>query len=346
VPPELRSSQRSSSIDPTPVARSPGDLAPASAPSQSSEMDKSSQASVAVEWVTLAATVIVGIVGLWFANNYRRQMTLKLSQTRLDAYSRLWEMTGIAAPTRLDALGDGGQLELGERRDLWAAMTDWYYGKGGGMLLTATTKGVYLNVKHNLVCESKKLSPAGLYDKIREELNLSPGQELEELEELDKLEGKIRGTLAIRLISLLRTQLKSDLTIYGSTYSGKLAEYESFFLEKSGVKLYSKAWAIATGLSTWKRWQLRLRALIRGLQKKNPVNDQKPGRPCPSPLVENSAILSVKGTARTPPSSRIAIRNALSGENNSNDASQLRSRTHGNIQLRLGPITRPDRTLR
>jgi len=31
------------------------------------------------------------------ANNYRRQMTLKLSQTRLDAYSRLWEMTGIAA---------------------------------------------------------------------------------------------------------------------------------------------------------------------------------------------------------------------------------------------------------
>ena len=172
-------------------------------------------------------------------------------------------------------------------------MTDWYYGKGGGILLTATTKDVYLNVKHNLVCNPKELSPAGLYDKIKEELNLSPGQEPEEL---DKLEGKIRGTLAIRLLSLLRTQLKSDLTIYGSTFSGKLAEYERFFLEKSGVKLYSKAWAIATGPSTRERWRLRLRALIPGLQKKKPVNGQKQ----PSLLVGIPAILSVGRTTRTP----------------------------------------------
>jgi hypothetical protein len=39
------------------------------------------------------------------------------------------------------------------------------------------------------------------------------------------------------LISLLRTQLKSDLAIYGATYSGQLNEYESLFLERSDVDL-------------------------------------------------------------------------------------------------------------
>jgi hypothetical protein len=38
-----------------------------------------------------AATLVVTAVGLWFAYNYSRQMALKLSETRLEAYSRLWE---------------------------------------------------------------------------------------------------------------------------------------------------------------------------------------------------------------------------------------------------------------
>jgi hypothetical protein len=54
-----------------------------------------------------AAAVIVTVVGVLLAQNYHRQMALKLSQTRLDAYSRLWQITGIAAPTRLDGQGDG-----------------------------------------------------------------------------------------------------------------------------------------------------------------------------------------------------------------------------------------------
>jgi hypothetical protein len=110
-------------------------------------------------------------------------------------------------------------LLLGERRDLWAAMTDWYYANGSRMLLTAITKDVYLNVKHNLICESSDLRPADLADRIKEELCRPTGHELGD---------KVRGTLAIRLISLLRTQLKSDLAIYGATYSGKLNEYERF----------------------------------------------------------------------------------------------------------------------
>jgi hypothetical protein len=104
-------------------------------------------------WLIGVATVVVALAGLWLANNYRRQMALKLSHTRLEAYSRLWEITGVAAPTRLEGWGDDGYLRPNERRDLWEAMTDWYYGNGCGMLLSADTQNVYLDVKHNLICE-------------------------------------------------------------------------------------------------------------------------------------------------------------------------------------------------
>jgi hypothetical protein len=251
-----------------------------------------------------AATLLVTAVGLWFAYNYSRQMALKLSETRLKAYSRLWEISGVAAPTRLDGWGDDGYLLLHERRDMWAAMTDWYYANGSGMLLTAITKEVYLNVKHNLICESSDLRPANLADRINEELGLPAGREFDD---------KVRGTLAIGLISLLRTQLKGDLAIYGATYSGKLNEYERFFLLHSGVNLRSKAWARAAGLDTrW--WRLRRRRTFAdGSPKVRLPPSPARGLPQSSPLQGMPAILSVGGIAQTPPSSRIAMRKALGG---------------------------------
>ena len=71
------------------------------------------------ELITSATTLLVTAVGLWFAYNYRPQMTLKLSETRLKAYSRLWEISGVAAPTCLDGWGDDGYLQFHERRELW-----------------------------------------------------------------------------------------------------------------------------------------------------------------------------------------------------------------------------------
>jgi hypothetical protein len=239
-----------------------------------------------------AATVVVTAAGLWFAYSYSRQMALKLSETRLEAYSRLWEISGVAAPTRLDGWGDDGYLLLEERRALWAAMTDWYYAKGGGMLMTAATKDVYLNVKHNLICKSSDLRPAGLADRINEGLRLPTGHELDD---------KVRGTLAIRLVSLLRTQLKSDLAIYGATYSGKLNDYEQFFLLHSGVNLRSKAWAKEAGLDARWRWIRRRRP--KAAYRSAEVMPQVPPPsvlPQPSPLLGMRAILTVGGIARTP----------------------------------------------
>jgi hypothetical protein len=243
-----------------------------------------------------AATGVVTVAGLWLAYNYNRQMALKLSATRLEAYSRPWVITGFAAPTRLDGWGDDKILSLDERQKLWAAMTDWYYAKGGGMLLTRDTKVVYLNVKHNLICGPRDLRPAQLAEVadriIKEELR-KPGDPKMEDEE------KVRGILAIKLISLLRTQLKSDLAIYGPTYSGPLKDYERCFLTCSGVDLRSKAWAEAAGIDRW--WRLnRLAAFAQKLLSKKPQVPQKQG-----------PLLSVGEMDWTPPSSRKAMKNAL-----------------------------------
>src|SRR5215475_346270 len=246
-----------------------------------------------------AATLVITAVGLWLAYNYRRQMALKLSETRLEAYSRLWEITGVAAPTRLDGWGGDGYLRLDERRELWAAMTDWYYASGGGMLLTAITKEVYLNVKHNLLCEWSKLRPAGLDAEI--ELGLPADY---------KPDDTVTRILAIRLISLLRTQLKSDLTIYGQTYSGNLNNHEAFFLEQSGVNLRSKAWAMAAGYTWWQRLPL-VPTFAGRLSKKRPHDLAKRGLAQASPLLGLSRVLDVGAASQTPPSSRMAMRKAL-----------------------------------
>jgi hypothetical protein len=41
--------------------------------------------------------ILATSVGLWLVNSSRRQMTLKLAETRRDAYQRLWEITGYAS---------------------------------------------------------------------------------------------------------------------------------------------------------------------------------------------------------------------------------------------------------
>ncbi|MDJ0953666.1 MAG: hypothetical protein QNJ81_08300, partial [Acidimicrobiia bacterium] len=193
--------------------------------SQSSLVDTLDKAVVPL--IAAAAT----LVGAWFANNYRRQMKLRLADQRREAYARLWEITGVGAPTRLDGWGTRGRLKPPERQQLYEALTDWYYAEGNGMLLTRTTRTVYLNTKHNLVCKTGQLRPPGLESQLP-----------------DKIEDhQLRGILSIKQLSLLRTQLKSDLAIYGQPYVGKLEPHESYFLLGSGVDLGSKAWAQASG---------------------------------------------------------------------------------------------------
>jgi hypothetical protein len=51
--------------------------------------------------IALAGAALTA-VGAWLAHNYRRRMRFELAEARRTAYSRLWEITGLAAPIRLD----------------------------------------------------------------------------------------------------------------------------------------------------------------------------------------------------------------------------------------------------
>jgi hypothetical protein len=206
--------------------------------------------SAVVPLLAVAATLI----GVWFANNYRRQMNIKLAEGRREAYARLWVLTGLAAPTRLNASEEAGPLSLTERQDLHQAMTDWYYAKGNGMLLAKNTRQVYLHAKHNLVCEEMSdLKPKGL-DKDLPPIDDEGAGDGEKRKVAQEKEARLRGILSIKQLSLLRTQLKSDLAIYGDPYTGELEDHECRFLWGSGVDLGSKTWAKASGWNHRFHW--------------------------------------------------------------------------------------------
>lgn len=177
-------------------------------------------------WSQLAVTVLIGMAGLYLVHNYRRHTRVMLAEVRRAAYAQLWEVTGLAAPTRLDQAGVGGVLTADERRLLYQRLTDWYYRDGNGMLLEATTRTVYLDAKHNLVCATAALRPAGLLDLLPDTLT----------------EDQRRGCLSIRQLSLLRTQLKADLAIYGSPFVGELTAHEKAFLRHCNVRMWRQPW--------------------------------------------------------------------------------------------------------
>jgi hypothetical protein len=178
------------------------------------------------------ATIGLGAAGLYFANNLRQQTRFRLADARRDAYAKLWELTKIATPTRLDLLGWEGTLKKNEREQLYRQTTDWYYEDGNGMLLEEPTRSVYLNAKHNLLCEDDELRPANILESL-------PARMTSEQK---------RGCLSIRQISLLRTQMKTDLAIFGVPFASDLRRHERWFLMYSGVRLTRKPWDAASAM--------------------------------------------------------------------------------------------------
>jgi hypothetical protein len=174
------------------------------------------------------ATASLAAVGAWLTHGYRRRMRFELAEARRTAYAALWEITGLAAPTRLATAGLEGALSRDERRSLYRALTDWYYKDGGGMLLENTTRNVYLKAKNNLVCAIDRFEPQEAWTLLKEDLPVD--------------DAAARGVLSIRQLSLLRTQLKSDLAIYGQTYTRQLARHERRFLEECEVDLSAEPW--------------------------------------------------------------------------------------------------------
>jgi hypothetical protein len=99
------------------------------------------------------------------------------------------------------------------------------------MMLEQLSRSVYFEAKDNLIRPVQELTPAASRERL---INLS-GAELE----------AERGRLAQRQLSLLRTQLKSDLAIFGQPYGPRLRAEDQEFLRICHADISRKPWSKA-----------------------------------------------------------------------------------------------------
>ena len=145
-------------------------------------------------WAQIAGTIFLGIVGLWLAHNYRRQIRLKLAERQVDAYMELWKLTSLATPDRQSP------LDRAERQKLHDAMARWYHADGNGILVSVRTRDLFLAYKSNLVCPASEIKPTVLAERLTT------------LSEADA--ERCRGCVSNRQASILRSQLKNDLVLH------------------------------------------------------------------------------------------------------------------------------------
>jgi hypothetical protein len=178
-------------------------------------------------WAQAAGTAFLGLVGLWLAHNYRRQIRLKLAERQVDSYMRLWSLTAAATPELTAPLNQGA------RRQLYVEMVKWYFADANGVFLSAATRNIFVAVRSNLVRPLAEMQPSTL----AHELMGLPKDDAE----------RRRGCVSIRQASLLRTQLKTDLAMQtGFVYFSTLRPDDRAFLRSCGLSLWRQPWR-----STW-----------------------------------------------------------------------------------------------
>jgi hypothetical protein len=151
----------------------------------------------------------ITLTGLYLAYGFHRQQRLKIAEQRIDAYRKLWNVMGPARPSRLDPPESAGPVSASDAGELYKSMTAWYFENGNGMMLTETTRAMYLEAKRLL----------GAYSACAPD---DPASEAE-------------GKRRMRELSLLRTQMKFDLAIYGLFYPGSLDEQDEQFIRACGI---------------------------------------------------------------------------------------------------------------
>jgi hypothetical protein len=181
---------------------------------------------IAVTATGIAITAVLSAAALYFGNNLRRrtraEVEANVAEKRLPAYAALWERTKIASPMR------DTPLTPGERSQLFDDLTDWYYDGGHGMLLTETTRNIYLKAKANLACAPEKLVPDSLRDRVAADGDVA------------------RGWASIDQLSLLRTSMRADVEIFTEPYDEELSADDVAFLEACNVDLDHAPWRDAT----------------------------------------------------------------------------------------------------
>jgi len=155
----------------------------------------------------LAITTAVAFIGFYLVHSFGRQQRLRIAEQRVDAYRKLWAQMLVARPTRLDTSENKSPLRRAEAAALYGEMTNWYFEAGNGMMLPDDTKEMYLEAKRRLGEYAVGIDEA-----------------------VDAGEGRMRE------LSLLRSQMKSDLAIYGVFYFDSLDVRDKAFLRASGIR--------------------------------------------------------------------------------------------------------------
>ena len=165
--------------------------------------------------VIAAATVILTGIGIWFSHNYRRQLRVKLADRRLEAYAALWEISGKLR----SSVAVGADMAL--RNTVSASMDDWYFDRGYGMLLSSPTRKLFFATKQALDYPADQRVPQLLKERLRG----IP----------EKKRNLVVSCACSRYMSLLRTQLKDDLAIYGRISHNRRLSDERELLSSCGI---------------------------------------------------------------------------------------------------------------
>jgi hypothetical protein len=180
-------------------------------------------ANTASDWAAVAVTLLLGAVtayiGLSINQKRRQEVAVTVADHRLNAYAALWSQIPFS-PELLRLTKQAPPLEY-ERRRLFMAMTRWYYGEGHGMLLGSGTRGIYLTVKSNLICEPKKFVPKSLQKDVTK--GRCDGGTLYSAD-------YVRGQEIVRQLSLLRSAMRADLEVYGKPWGKDLENKDREFL--------------------------------------------------------------------------------------------------------------------
>ena len=181
------------------------------------------------DWPSVGVTAVLTLVGLYLANSVRRktqaEIAAAVTEKRFDAYAALWEVTKTASPMR-EVIGEEALTTPEERRMIYDTLTDWYYEKGNGMLLSEETRNIYLTAKENLICAVEEIEPQSLGSRVGE----SPAPDVE------------RGRASVRQFSLLRTAMRGDILIYTAPWGRGLGADDREFLAACGVDVGGKPW--------------------------------------------------------------------------------------------------------
>lgn len=180
--------------------------------------------SAAADWASVAVTLTLGMVGVVVALNIRRDMRLKVAERRLQAYERLWAVTSVTSPA-CEPLGEN------ERKLLHTRLIAWYYENGDGLLLQNHSRTLYQTAKDNLVRPTADIVPT----ESRRRIQTVPENERD----------RQHGLLARRQFSLLRTQLRSELAVYGKPYGPLIDNEDAAFLRDCGISVREQPWKSA-----------------------------------------------------------------------------------------------------